>query len=273
MSVAVLQVDGVDVHIDGDGAHTIVMVHGWPDTWRLWDAQVAPILAASGGQDRIARFSWPGFDLAQPPRPMPLQGLVDLLERIIDTLSPGQPVTLVLHDWGCVFGYEYLAQQPQRVSRLVAVDIGDHNSAVLLRSLPGKAKLMVAGYQLWLALAWGVGRWVSRALANRMTRSMARAMRCPVPPAQMGWQMNYPYADQWTGGYRLAAQVAPVCPTLYVWGKRKPFQFQSQRWVQQQAARPGCVVQAFDAGHWVMLDQPAAFSACVTEWLARTPVK
>jgi pimeloyl-ACP methyl ester carboxylesterase len=60
MSVAVLQVDGVDVHIDGDGAHTIVMVHGWPDTWRLWDAQVAPILAASGGQDRIARFSWPG---------------------------------------------------------------------------------------------------------------------------------------------------------------------------------------------------------------------
>ena len=37
---ATLQVSDVEVYIEGAG-DTIVMVHGWPDTYRLWDAQVA----------------------------------------------------------------------------------------------------------------------------------------------------------------------------------------------------------------------------------------
>ena len=40
-------VDDVDVFIDGHGAHTLVMVHGWPDTPALWDASVASLAAAA----------------------------------------------------------------------------------------------------------------------------------------------------------------------------------------------------------------------------------
>ena len=36
-------VDGIDIHIDGVGPHSIVMIHGWPDTHRLWDATVQEI--------------------------------------------------------------------------------------------------------------------------------------------------------------------------------------------------------------------------------------
>ena len=35
------QVDGIDVFVEGDGDESIVMIHGWPDTYRLWDAQAA----------------------------------------------------------------------------------------------------------------------------------------------------------------------------------------------------------------------------------------
>lgn len=272
MNPSPLVVDGVDVWVEGDGAHTVVMIHGWPDTHRLWDGQVAHLMAALPGQLRCVRFTLPGFDLTQPVRPTGLQTMVDLFARIVDTVSPGQPVTLVLHDWGCVFGYEYLAQHPQRVARLVAVDIGDHNSGALLRALSAKAKLGVFAYQGWLAMAWLVGRWLNPGLGDRMTRYMARLMRCPVPPQAMGWQMNYPYLAQWTGafgGYRRAAPVAPQCPTLYLYGKRKPFQFQSARWLEALAAAPGNQVQAFPAGHWVMVDQPAAFQQTVTDWLSR----
>ena len=117
MSASSLVVDGVEVWVEGEGAHTVVMIHGWPDTHRLWNGQVAHLLAAFPGQMRCVRFTLPGFDLSQPARPMGLQGLVDLFARIVDTVSPGEPVTLMLHDWGCVFGYEYLAQHPQRVAQ------------------------------------------------------------------------------------------------------------------------------------------------------------
>ena len=56
-----LQIDGIDIHIDSDSdsAQSIVMLHGWPDTWRLWDAQVAHLKA----QYRCIRFTQPGFDV------------------------------------------------------------------------------------------------------------------------------------------------------------------------------------------------------------------
>ena len=34
-----MRIDGVEVFVEGVGP-AIVMIHGWPDTHRLWDAQV-----------------------------------------------------------------------------------------------------------------------------------------------------------------------------------------------------------------------------------------
>ncbi|WP_274378911.1 hypothetical protein [Deinococcus cavernae] len=30
-------IEDTDIHIEGEGSQTIVMIHGWPDTYRLWD--------------------------------------------------------------------------------------------------------------------------------------------------------------------------------------------------------------------------------------------
>ena len=38
---SVIEVDGIEVHVAGDGPRPMVFVHGWPDTWRLWERQVA----------------------------------------------------------------------------------------------------------------------------------------------------------------------------------------------------------------------------------------
>jgi pimeloyl-ACP methyl ester carboxylesterase len=61
----IVQVAGIDVHVEGpEGAEAIVMVHGWPDTYRLWDAQVEFLKASY----RCIRFSLPGFEESQPRR-------------------------------------------------------------------------------------------------------------------------------------------------------------------------------------------------------------
>ena len=40
-----LQIDGIAIHIEGppEAADTVVMIHGWPDTHRLWDRTVAAL--------------------------------------------------------------------------------------------------------------------------------------------------------------------------------------------------------------------------------------
>ncbi len=259
-----LDVQGLTVRIDGQGP-TGVMLHGWPDTLALWDQTVA---ALSDGY-RCVRFSLPGFDLDRPPRPVSVDQMCDLVAAVIDAVSPDEPVTLLLHDWGCFFGYEVAARHRQRVARVVGTDIGDTNSGAYLQSLTGKEKLMIAGYQLWLAVAWKLGR-VLPGLADRMTRFMARTIGCRTAPEGMGWQMNYPYAMQWfgtAGGFKGASQVTLPMPLLFVYGERKPFMFHSVKWLDKVAATPGSAVQGLSCGHWVMISRPEAFQACVRAWL------
>lgn len=259
-----ITVQGTDVWLQGQGDETVLMLHGWPDTRALWDGTVAAL------QDRAtcARFTLPGFETG--PSALSLDEMCQRLSKIADTISPGCPLTLMLHDWGCVFGYEWAMRHPERVARVVAVDVGDHNSGALQRSWGFKEKGSVAGYQLWLALAWVLGGRIG----TRMTRAMARWLGCPPDPGRISHRMNYPYAMQWlgtVGGFKKAAQVDLPMPLLYVYGERKLFMFHSPSWLQAVSNQPGSAVLGLPCGHWVMLSRPEAFHARVRSWLWLQP--
>lgn len=259
-------VEGTDVFVEGAGGPTVVMVHGWPDTHRLWDGTVRALQS----QYRCVRFTLPGF---AAPLVGPAPTLADITARllaIVDQASPDQPVTLLLHDWGCLFGYELAARHPHRVARIVGVDIGDATSPAYLKTLTLGQKLMILTYQLWLACAWLIGRYLSGRVADALTRWMARAMRCPTPKADIRWYMNLPYAMAWFGvggGLRKALRFEPHCPMLYCYGKRKPFMFHSAQWLEKLNAAPHSQAVGLASGHWVMVDQAADFEAKVLGWL------
>jgi pimeloyl-ACP methyl ester carboxylesterase len=254
-----LTVAGTEVRVDGAGDETLVMIHGWPDTQALWDRQVAHFRA----QIRCVRFTLPGYDLRHGRRAMSLQQTTAHIAAIVDAVSPNKPVTLLLHDWGAVYGYQYLMENPLRVARVVGVDIGDTASGEFLRSLSIKGKLMIAAYQLWLAVAY----LVPPALGNPMTRWMARQLGAPAPAQAIAAQMNYPYVAQWSGGLRAAKRVDAPCPMLFIYGEQKPFMFHSPRWAARLAAQSGSAVHGLNAGHWVMVNEPTAFNHLVSQWL------
>ena len=259
-----LVINGTEVWVEGEGPATVVMIHGWPDTHRLWDGQVAALKSSH----RCVRFTLPGFDVTQPRKAYSLAALLATFDAIINQVSPGQPVTLMVHDWGAVFGYQYVMAHPERVARLIGVDIGDANSPEHARSLGLKAKLMVFAYQAWLALAWVLrGK-----LGDRMSRAMAKAMRCQADPALINCNMNYPYFIQWTGAYgsyRNLLPIKPKCPMLFLYGTKKPFMFHSEEWLTWLRKQPGSAVHAVKAGHWVMVNQPEQFNQLVVAWLLR----
>ena len=128
-----ITVNGTEVWLQGQGDEVILMLHGWPDTRALWDGTVAALQDCA----TCARLTLPGFE--NGPSATRLDDMCQLLRQVVDRISPERPVTLMLHDWGCIFGYEYAATYPERVSRMVAVDVGDHNSRALYASWNAKA--------------------------------------------------------------------------------------------------------------------------------------
>lgn len=255
--------DDVDIIGEGTGAAAIVMIHGWPDTHRLWDRQVGALCA----NYRCVRFTLPGFAPGHRKRAYSLDELVETIHRVVAQAGGGEPVTLLLHDWGCFLGYQFALRHPQLVHRVIGVDIGDagsrrHRSEI---GLGGVARILA--YQFWLAAAWHIGG----ALGDRMARWMAATLHAPADPSTVGAQAGYPYAVQWTGtagGFGKARTYRPSCPMLFIHGRRKPVMFHSAAWADEVAAQPGCRVLAFDTGHWVMLEQPEQFNRAVVDWLA-----
>ena len=238
------------------------MIHGWPDTSRLWDAQAAFLKS----RYRCMRFTLPGFDAAKPRRVYQLDEIIAFIRQVITELNPSGKVILMLHDWGCVVGYEFHMRHPQLVSRIVGVDIGSAKG--LWRAWSARHKFFVLAYQIWLALAWIVGG----GLGDRMSRYMARRARYPGDMAAVSSCMAYSYYMSWFGGaqsYRKHLQpFKPACPMLFIYGRRKPFMFHTQRWIDELAQQPGSEVAGFDTGHWVMLQEPARFNQLVGRWLS-----
>jgi pimeloyl-ACP methyl ester carboxylesterase len=258
-----VQIDGIDVHEEGEGAESIVMIHGWPDTYRLWDAQAA----CFKDRYRCIRFTLPGFDIDKPRRAFSLEETLAVIKDIVEHTSPGRKVILMLHDWGCVFGYQFAMRHPSLVSKIVGVDIGDAGTREHQRSLTIGANVMVLAYQLWLALAWRIGGRIG----DWMTLVMARIGRCPSDPRFIDSRMDYPYYIHQMkahGSYRGVVRVEPKVPMLFVYGTRKPFLFHTPAWAEALAARPGCQVHAFATGHWVMSEQPERFNQVVGAWLS-----
>ncbi|MFA9215606.1 MAG: alpha/beta fold hydrolase [Sphingomonadaceae bacterium] len=257
-----LKVDGIEIHIEGEGAETIVMLHGWPDTYRVWDAQVA----ALKDRFRCVRFTLPGFDISQPRKAYSLDATLRALLHIINTVSPGQKVILMLHDWGCVFGYQFYMRHKGLVSSIIAVDIGDAQSEDTRRSYSMSAKLMIGWYQGTLAMAWKIGG----PIGNAMTRMMANALKVPSPREYISCKMNFPYYISWVGAdgsYSAMVPFQPQCPMLYIYGVNKPFMFHSPQWTEALAGRKGSKVVAMDSDHWPMLRKPEQFNRAVLNWL------
>lgn len=247
--------------VQGEGK-AIVMIHGWPDTHRLWDAQVAALRE----RYRCVRFTLPGFDRSRPKRAYSLDELVEAIRHVVEENCPGERVTLLLHDWGCFLGYQYAMRHPERVARVVGVDIGDTGSRAHLAEIGLRGKAMVFGYQMWLALAW-------RLNSDAMARGMARLLRCPTDRKAIGAHMGYLYAVRWLGvggGFKGVRAFDPACPMLYIYGEEKPLMFHSRPWAERVAARPDSKVLAVPTGHWVMITARERFNDALRTWLAET---
>lgn len=256
-----IDIGGIEVLIDGTGDESLVFIHGWPDTARLWERQVETFRA----RYRCVRITLPGFEYGSR-RAYSFDEVIGHIARVLETTCPGGQVTLVLHDWGCVFGFAVVARHPERVARIVAADVGDAGSRRHLSELSILSKAIIASYQLYLAAAWRIGG----RMGDAMSRLFARVIRAPASTREIHAGMAYPYAVTWfgvAGGRPDSPPRPPDLPMLFIYGKRKPFMLHSRAWERDLASRPGSSVVALPAGHWMMVAEADAFDAAVLSWM------
>jgi pimeloyl-ACP methyl ester carboxylesterase len=104
----VLAADGVELAVftEGDPRQpAVLLVHGYPDTHRVWDRVAAELAACH----HVIRYDVRGSGASGHPARLAgyrLDRLADDLFTVIDAVAPGRPVHVAGHDWGSIQAWE-----------------------------------------------------------------------------------------------------------------------------------------------------------------------
>ncbi len=129
--------NGIDfAYLEQGSGPLVILLHGFPDTARTWDHQLAAL--AAGGYRAVAPYLR-GYH----PSAIPADGYYDKatlttdVAELIRVLGDGKPVYLVGQDWGAIISYAVLAAFPELIRRAVVMAV-PHPSRVARSMLDPK---------------------------------------------------------------------------------------------------------------------------------------
>ncbi len=105
----------------GSGPETMVLIHGYPETWWEW-RHVMPIFAAAGYRVIAVDYRGAG-NSSKPASGYDKRTMAQDIHRLLaDHLAVTAPVILVGHDIGMTVAFAFAALYPTTVKKLVLVD-------------------------------------------------------------------------------------------------------------------------------------------------------
>ena len=117
---------GVEYEVTGDG-RPVVLLHGFPDSGRLWRQQVGP-LADAGFQVIVPDMR--GYGASDKPAGVDAYNILYLVADVGAVLDDAgvEAAHVVGHDWGAAVAWALAAVAPERVDRLAALSVGHPSS-------------------------------------------------------------------------------------------------------------------------------------------------
>ncbi|MCT4352307.1 alpha/beta fold hydrolase [Streptomyces sp. Je 1-79] len=266
----------LDVEVSGAGP-AVLLVHGFPDSHRLWRHQVpaltaagykcvAPTLRGFGGSDRPeggAEAYHPGKHVGD---------LLELLARLeIDR------VHLVGHDWGSGMVQGIAQAFPERVASLSILSVG-HLASIRDAGWEQKQR---SWYMILFQLAGLAEDWLARDdFANLREMlgehpdadAVVEPLRAPgALTAALGvYRAGLPAEVQFGPPLPLPPLPGPV---MGVWSSGDRFLTeQSMTGTGKHVDGTWRYERVEDAGHWLQLDRPDRVNALLLDFLAENPI-
>lgn len=120
-----LAVNGVTLHVVGAGpvdGPLVVLLHGFPEFWYGWRGQIGAL--AEAGYHVMAPDGR-GYNLSDKPREVAAYRMEALCADVLGLLNArGRERALIVgHDWGAAVAWSFALRHPQRVERLVILNV------------------------------------------------------------------------------------------------------------------------------------------------------
>ncbi len=176
MTHTTVDTNGVRLHVVQVGPETgplVLLLHGFPEFWYGWKAQIDGLAEAGY---RVWAPDQRGYNLSDKPEGVAAYQLDTLVADVVGLIDAAgqQKAIIVGHDWGGIVSWWLAASHPERVERLVILNV-PHPAVTrkFIRQYPGQLlrSWYIAFFQLPILPEWIMGANRSAMLARTLRTS------------------------------------------------------------------------------------------------------
>jgi epoxide hydrolase 4 len=260
------------------GDPLVFLLHGFPEFSYGWRHQLGPIAAAGF---HVVAPDQRGYASSDKPGTVAAYALDELAADIVGVADQlGAPRFAVAgHDWGAAVAWWLAMHYQDRVSKLCVLN-GTH--PVVLQRLMGKNRRQLA--RSWYIFMFQLPWLPERLLSARGGALVARALRRTSRPGTFSEKDLARYREAWSrpgawtamlnwyraAGRRHARRRAPArvtMPTVILWGDQDRFLEAAGAEGSLALCENGRLIRFPEATHWLHLEEPAAVTGAILEWL------
>lgn len=263
--------NGVDLEVAVEGSgKPVLLVHGFPDTRRLW-SRVTPALLDAGYQ--VITYDTRGYGGSDQPADVDAYNIINLaidVTAVLDGIGVEQ-ADLVGHDWGAATTWAAATFAPDRFHHHVALSVG-HPLAFGEAGLAQREKswyMLLFQFQpeaeQWLSMDdWANFRsWASHPDADAVIAELEASGS--LTPA-----LNYYRANVHPRSLVTPRMELPPCqvPTMGVWSSGDMALTEAQMTGSAAHCAKGFRYERLDGpGHWMQWEAPDAVSGLLIDFL------
>jgi pimeloyl-ACP methyl ester carboxylesterase len=272
MSEMRAEVDGIGIEYEvvGEGA-PVVLLHGFPDSGRLWRHQV-PALAAAGFMVIVPDLR--GYGRSDKPPEPEAYAMRLLVGDVLAVLSAADAdrAHVVGHDWGAAIAWVLAAWAPDRVERLAALSVG-HPAA--MRSA-GYEQRQKSWYMLLFQFAGVAEEWLSGEDWTHFRKwsrhpDLEQVIADLERDGSLTPGLNYYRANMPPESYiRPAPKLPPIqAATMGVWSSGDMALTEAQMVNSEAAVAGPWRYERLDGpGHWMQLEAPDEVNRLLIDFLS-----
>lgn len=251
----------------------VLMLHGWPDSARLWRHQV-PALAEQGY--RVLAPDLRGFGRSDKPTDVEAYRIAHSVSDMLAILDEAGAAAchVVGHDFGALVAWSFAIHHPERVTSLTALSVG-HPSAF---ASAGLGQLRRSWYTLLFQFEGVAEQFLSSndwAMFRRLTGDhpetphwIADLSRPGALTASLNWYRANSHPRNLVG----VRAAYPVCsvPTQGVWSAGDVALTEHQMTGSEDHVTSEWSYRRLEnASHWIPLDAPEELSSLLIDWFRR----
>jgi pimeloyl-ACP methyl ester carboxylesterase len=259
---------GVKIHYVAQGkGPLVVMIHGFPDYWYSWRAQM-PALAK---HFHVVAIDQRGYNKSDQPKGVEnytVDKLVEDVRAVADHFKQSR-VTLVGHDWGGVVAWSFAMKYPDKIDRLVILNL-PHPKGIERELARNPEQQKASAYARALQAPGSEALLTPDRLAFWVKEPEDRKKYVEaLQRSSLEGMVNYYRANYPKEPYKEDRVFPPVkCSVLMIHGLKDPYLLSGAldgtwKWVQNDLT----LITVPDAGHFVHRDAADFVTKKMVRWL------